>query len=877
MLSASLALTPGQYRAYVAAISETGLSPLAEALPSPVVVGEMAPTGFWVGQDTMGGGATSTVAISPFNPDLMARGTDTSGVSLSHDGGRTWFHLHTGVTPALADQVDGLRWSRKVHGRLFVTRGDGVSGAVEVIDRCDTRSPTMPRKLTGQNGNANLAFCGRNVQGVLGPGATGAGAGGYPRHYGSDGSVIEIDEDTLWASGHVYAWVAVPAATHSGTSSGVYRIKVAIGPNPGDAVSATVANGDQVKVSGTGTSEDNSYIRCIRFPVSETNPAANDYTRLIIAPYRQGATTARVLVCTNATSPTPSASPLATSLTNIHAIHCVKGSAPGSLWRWVAVKNGAVYTATGTLGTGLTFSLISTGAGPNDQIEWQSVLCFERALGGSEYSVIIGAWLGGNNPTNSTNAYSVGRCSTTTGAITWTHYSEATTPNPVTLAILQDAANHGTYPWHPRNIPCHGTSVAIAALSVSATDPTRIIMSGRGAAMRSDNGGINWYPMPVTPSWCPHGITAMPGGGFAGSDADWGISYTGPDGIQTYQPLDPAKGIGGKFVAGGVWADPVTGELFFGAHPSASGTSAPAANALNNIYSLTPGQLVRIRRGLSEATAWNPNAGGGTEGMAMNGVIFYRAGLRTNVVAMRGGKKLNVLRAGTWTVDASAAFSTADPNVEYADMILDDARSRVYASDRVRGEVWRWTISSTGTLTTATKVASYNPATELVNTAFQGTGSIAHDPVTDTLYIASANDVWHMASASTAPANTNGVLTAFAATYPGENVASLNWMNIESTWRLVVKTLGYATASTYIYPRTVGGFTVDGTRSLVITDPANAASWHPDSAVDMFRTEDDGDPAGRQITQDIFRAVSDDGKHVGILQPCNGVATINTP
>ena len=800
-----------------------------------------------------GGGGQAATDVSPFDKDLTASATDTGCVRISSDGMATSYLHSLGLNHTRARQADGVKFSRIVKGRLFMTCGDGTAAASGVYVAENVDSPataTAWKRLDGVASPTTLVFNGGNNTN-LSP-SQGAPSGIYPRHYGR---TIEIDETTV--PGYTFIHVAT-------VTDGAWRIKMR---------NSDLTAVEQLQYSGTA----GIYIKCLQMACYAPNDSANNYSRIILSTYDSNSPI-KPRLCTNANdtaaSPTLSTTTITGAPSNVEAMAYIQASTVGAQAVTVVCAAGYVGFSINAFSAsagaiGLTNVAAASGA-PSIGQNWFSGGVTNN---GATCVLLVGTWDIDTVWRGTWNAASV----TPWTDVVWTVQSGV---NAWTEQILGQAGAAHRY-WLPgANTPGQNNTAAVSAFSTAKTDPSRLFASSRGITYVSNDYGVTWSPTRIFGSADHSSVYWFRGSGrtsiMTTTCGDWPLART----LDAFS----SEGLG---ILDATLSHPLntnisfedmkTGECFIGGGAT-SGTTSPPVSDANSLFGLSYARLISSTASSStDLTDYNLNTGAGAStavGQPSCGVCVYNNGgagsTRTLIVGTQGAKGM------WWTNDngvawhqVMAASDTVDPfttatSYENAQMWADQSRNVVYVMDRSTSRVWRVTISGTGTVSTATCIFMDSWA---YTVGKDGCGYIDIDTANNRLWIATANGVWYMDNASTAPNNVgtaNATDTTFAAKYPGEIPGPMAWLPYDGS--VVVGTIGMSgTANNNIYP--LNG--CEGPRFLHVTNPTLAASWAPGVAEDWASVYDRGYRLGFQAPHGMARNY--DGTVIAVTQQGSGV------
>lgn len=759
-----------------------------------------------------GGGGQAAVGSSVFDADRVAYGTDTGGVRISNNGLASSVAHFLNVPEMRSRQTDGVTWSRTTAGRLYMTCGDGTSGpgGVFVCEDANLRGVQPWKRLDGVvAGSPKLVFDGGNNNVVGAPPST------YSRHYGTQ---IIIDESSI--AGHTLVHVAT-------VTNGAWRIKVR---------NSDMTPIEQTQYAGTAS----LYVRCIQMAVYDTNAAENDYSRLLIGAYHSG-TPKQPLLCTNANtataSPTLSTATVTNAPFNSHAMGYIKAS--GGQATTVFAGQDFVYFSTNafTAAAGsITFTNVSRTTaqadGPENNEQWISVGTTEV---GTNHIILVGCADGGRSISGGFNTVWRGvipKASTTPwSAVVWTALNGSTYWSE---QVMNNAGTNNLAWITGQNTPGRNGTAAVSAFATSPTNPNRMYLVSRGQAFRSDDAGLHWYPGRQFGSadhssvaWDQWTNTST----FLTTTGDWAINVS-LDAHAT-EPHMVTKWDGANAAAS--WFDPKTGEAFIGV--SLNGSHAvPNTDNTNTVWGMLPANLANTYStiGATPYIDYNLDTGSGPSTSVagvFGGCTLYGNGgagaTRAIVVATLNGQGLWYTKneGTTWTrVTRDGSSGTVDPfmtanSYQATVVVVDVGRSMFYAIDRQTGSVWRCSVASDGTVSTATRI--FVKTWTYVATREAG-GYIDIDTANDRLWVSTVNDVYYINSASTVSGVAgvqNATVAGFGTNYSGELAGALAYSPSLSS--VMVATLGLTSAGATNYPRNGS----DGPRFLQVTNPTVSASW----------------------------------------------------
>lgn len=799
-----------------------------------------------------GGGGQSANDVSPFNQDHVICGTDTGGVRLSLDGIASTIVHASGFNKLRSRQTDGVRWSRINTGRVFMTCGDGTTnvGGVYVAEGCDTADPTNWKRLDGVvTGSSQLIFDGGNNEtGTQYPPTP------YPRHYGN---ILEIDESSI--PNHTLIHVAT-------TTDGAWRIKMR---------NSDLTAIEQVQYVGTA----GLYVRSLRMQTYAPNAAANAYARIILSTYHE-TTPTKPRLCTNANAADPVATPLATtSMTgasipsNVENIGYIK-TAAGQPVTIFAAKNYVGMSLNAWSAAAASITCTAVTGGPETTERWISVGTTHT---GTTYVVLVGTFGGVGSGGGSTGSYNtvwrgtwVETSTTPWSAVSWTALSGSSRWSE---QILNKPGVDNEWWLSGSNTPGMNSSAAVSGFATSATNPARMYAVSRGNAYISDDHGANWYASRTWGSadhssvYCYRAPERTQT--FVTTTGDWPLAYS-PDEFRT----EP-KGVRHGFNSNTCFEDYKTGECFIGGG-TAAGTVAPAVDNGNTLWGLPYASLSTPVTGLSGMTDYNLNTGSGANtsvGQPMTGVCVYNTqgtgATRTIMVGCMGGTGMwqTSNEGTTWTQVLNAAGTphpfTTQGGFDNGLMFWDAPRDTIYIMDRGLGRVWRCTVGSGGVISTAVCIFA---DTWTYNAADDGIGYIDVDEANDRLWVATANGVWYINTASSvgpSTTKTNAVATPMAAQYPGEIVGPMAFLPTFGT--VVVATMGLNSAQNMVYPKNG----TDGARFLSVSDPTVDSSWLQGTVADWDVSRDRGYKLGFIAPHGLTRNAS--GSRVYVTMQGNGV------
>lgn len=824
-----------------------------------------------------GGGGQASESVSPFDPDEVLSGTDTHGMSHTRDGGKTTARRFVGFRSATGRPVHGSRASRKVPGRRFFVAGKGGDGGVYVIEGLNTDSPSAAQSLDGQGTMPNLnSLNGGNIIGNVGPPDMRykpkvTGGGGYPRHYGSAGSIIEIDETSV--PGFTLVHVCTP-------TQGVVTLKCSR-----DAAGKWTTASQTVWAGTTG-----GFPRCFRFAVSETNEANNDFTRAIVAMYDgSGAGTAMSMrVCDNPHTANPTTTAIG-GPDNVECISRVKGTKAGAVEVWCAVKAGQVWFSTNA-GTAAAAAIAWTnvagdaGAPPSAASAnyYAGVELAESTLGG-DYRVLVGLVYPPGAPGAAPGSASIWRGTFAAthatpwgaGSIAW----KAQDGSNSTLQIfkLPGVGNELNY----NNGPNMNTGSMQSGFATAPSMPSRVFAVSRGNTYRSDDGGQNWYPIRVWSTFCPWGHAFDP------TRAGWGACCTvdwpalgSTDGLVS----QPFGLVGSSPQGAAVCFDGVTHDSYYGCSDN-SNQSPTRVSVDNEIFVVSAaefaaGKVLSHTAFTAKRLAYNTGGTGG-EGLPAK-MLVYRAAKGTGVaglvVGALGGKGLHYCvnpKPGQAATAWKHFTGAGDPYVggsaapQSSSIAWERSSDTLAGYDRGNDLVWRAHINADGSLDAPVVIGSF-PAS--AGYPADSTGYVAWDPRhPGRLVVAHSKDIYYLDNAPSAAAATG--LGAFKAVgvfppggrYAGEMPGPMLFTDDDVCH---VQTVAFANNNT---PN--AGTLTRGVRFLDISgDVALATSW----ANAFDRCTDDS--RGRSLFHPQDIAASADGKLISVTcQTCGGGGTWRAP
>lgn len=714
-----------------------GAKPTPVLVAPPVAPGEPTLELHTVGN---GGGTTSGNSVHPLDGDLMMVTTDTVGPELSTDGGANWVRLLSGLTPGQTQRASGVTGDPYVAKRFWMTAGSGGKGRLMVLDWNASNAQWRP---VSAGADAALSFNGskpiepqRSVQ-----------TDGQPRHSSSP-LVAEADVDNV----HVFAATA---------NDGVWRIT---------ASKASATRSAQVQVGGTA----GLYVQQALLLRNEGATTTAYPDRLILSNYDQRSSTTRLMLCTNARAATPTAANIPGSPVNVEALTYGLGTASGALPVVIACNTGGVYWSTNAHSAAAPDFTAFTG-GPGAGTTWASATITTQ---GSNYVALIGPAPGGDkgvwrgvwaqNASPSTATW------TLRGASAFSAYMMGDTATP---AFALDGY---TRPGNPANI--------VTSFSVSKTDPGRVILSGRVCSYRSDNYGVDWYPMPIPAGFGSYGGAMDPHPDRKGravmtsSDyAFWTTTNVGR--TQPRLTLDRASG---NVESGTQTFDPRTGEVY-GCLSAGGGNPEldPQFSAIR-IYKAPWSVANNVASTLSSWTDvgnWPALAGGSDRPKTLGLRVVYGSTATTaTVVAARdvgdGLMWWHADLAPNWRRITASSGSVAPFSVSGGFDQSDWAvyGSNVYVLDKGTRFVWRLPIAANGSIGSAVPVCRVPTLPKLPNRV-DVYGWIAADPNppagTARLVVSCDAGVWSIPNAHTATSSDMSVGTKFGWTNTGGPLAGL--------------------------------------------------------------------------------------------------------
>lgn len=847
----------GSWTASVEVTDSTGATSRAQA---SVVVDPIVSAGKNRFETLMGpgGGGQAGIAVSPFDENLVAMGTDTHAMSVSRDGGATTRRIIRGYRTATGRATNGLRWSRVVKGRLFFCAGNkgGQDGGVYVVDGLDTDTPGAAVQL-----DTITALISINGSGVSDP----AGPPDYPRHYGAAGTILEIDETSV--AGHTLVHVVTP-------SQGVVTLKVKVSAT---GVWTTVRQSAWAGTTG-------GFARCLRFAVSETNNASDDFAKAIVSMYDHRATATNpaqsMRLCTNANRDDGTA-PTTTAIggpNNVEALSYVKGTKPGAVPVLAAVKAGEIHLSTNafTAAAGaIAFNQVTGRAGepPSTASYYYAAVELAEVAAGGDYRIMVGLSNPPPAPGPGNTSVVRGIFSATdatpwgAGDIAWAIQDGSNT----SYQVMNKAGAANTYFLiNGPNSPGGNTS----GFATCMTRPSRVYYLNRGCTYRSDDGGIKNYPIWVYSTWCAWNLAQHPTrpDWYCVVTADWPALCT-VDGEAT-EAFGLVKG---QPQTAAACYDEVTDETLYGG-TNAGGTHSTPRSAANDVWGITAADMLATAASRTPMTvarftarSYKLDTGGGA-GAASTGcpghLLVYRSrtGVRGLLVMTYSGDGLHYAvnpdpaKPIAWKHFSGVGdpYAASQGNNTDTSIAWDPATNRLLGYDRGASKVWTAKINDDASLTSPVTIAVLPP---LAGFPPDSTGYVAFDTsVPGRAWISHSNDVYYTDVFTTAADMSN--LKATGAFAPGGPYAG------EMPGPMVMGAGGKLTLFTVAFINTktpAPGSTARGVRTLDVVSPHLLASWR--NAFD--RCADDA--RGRQAFHPSGVAATSDGKRVSIIQQtCGG-------
>ncbi|MEO5691442.1 MAG: hypothetical protein ABIQ64_04605 [Candidatus Saccharimonadales bacterium] len=798
-----------------------------------------------------GGGGQSAIDVSPFDETLLISGSDTGGVRISNDAHDDAYINLLGIDETRSRQTDGVKFSRIVMGRVYMTCGDGTAGQGGVYVAEDVDDPTTVgawKKLDGVvSGSPDLIFDGGNNTGSAAPQAT------YPRHYGNN---IEIDEVTQ--PGYTLIHVAT-------TTNGAWRIKVQ---------NSNLTPVEQIQYGTTS----GKYIRCIKMATYAPNDTANDYSRLIISTYDTAAPSLARL-CTTANdisgSPTLTTTALSNLPTNIEAFGYIKAAGGSMQAVTVVCANGYVGFSTNAFSAvagSVAMTEVSQVSGAPERSEiWISA---GSTHNGSQYIVLVGTWGGVGSGSSYNTLWRgtwTGTSTTPWSAVSWTALAG---PTYWSEQVMNRPGADNLWWLYGSNTPGLNGTAAVSGFATSKTNPARVYAFARGNSYISEDHGLHWYSSNVFGSADHQSAYWYRAAGrrstFVTNTGDWPLAGS----IDAFA-TQPHAILRNGYNANTSWEDFNTGECFVGG-TTAGGSSVPPLDNGNTVWGVDYADLGNTSTSPSILTDYNLNTGDGANtnvGGVLCGVTTYNTGgtgsTRTIAVGTMGGKGLwwTTNNGTTWN-KVSAASGTQQPydtssNFDSSQAWWDAARDRVYFMDRAAGIVWRCTVQASGALSTATALFGDSWTYSVAPNAC---GYIDTDTANDRLWVSTLNGVWYIDNASTAAFSTtksNATSCNFATNYPGEYAGAMAFIPHDGS--VVLATLGLKPDRTQTYAPTLNG--TDGPRFLKVTAPLTLSSWNSSNAEDWGVTQDRRYKVGYMYPHNIAR--NHDGSIIALsMQGC---------